>query len=279
MKNDLKLIHDNTPIPTDLNKTVEEAIKIGLAKKRGHKGVYKVITSVVACFLVFVTLINTSYAFAQTMTNVPILNKICKVFTFREYEEHDDKKIVNVKIPNISNTNNSELEKRVNYEISKIINEEVEESKIRALEYYDAFIATGGKKEDFSPIEITVDYDIKRLDENIVSFVINKYETLASAYQQFYYYNIDLESGRDLMLKDFFGTNYKNIVARQVKEKLENADESVKQLLFDDVNIEDLINDNTNFYINENKNIVIVFDKYTIAAGAAGRLEFELENN
>lgn len=49
-----------------------------------------------------------------------------------------------------------------------------------------------------------------------------------------------------------------------------------KKQLFDYVNIEDLINENTNFYINESKEMVVVFQKYKVAVGAAGKIEFSM---
>ena len=37
------------------------------------------------------------------------------------------------------------------------------------------------------------------------------------------------------------------------------------------------ITEETPFYINENENLVIVFEKYQIAPGSAGDIEFEIE--
>jgi len=147
------------------------------------------------------------------------------------------------------------------------------------MEYYDAFIATGGKKEDFAPTEIIVDYEIKNLNEKYVSFIINKFECQASAFNVFYYYNIDLESGRELTLRDIIGSDYKNIIYRQIEKQIEAMDEDRKFYLFEEVNRIDLINENRPFYINDKGNVVVVFEKYEIGAGAAGKYEFELDIN
>lgn len=276
LKEILKEIHEKTPIPVDLDNKINQAIYRGSHSKR--KFPYKKsLISIAACFAMFVLLLNTNSAFAETMFDIPILNTICRVFTFREYEFEDNKKIMSVKIPNISNTGNTDLENRINYQIRKTIQDAVDEFEIRAQEFYDAFVSTGGKKEDFIPIEIDINYEIKSSSDEHVSFIIKKFETSASAYQDTYYYNIDLISGREITIKDLLGPNYKEIVAKQIEEQIEKLDEDRKFYLFDDVNISDLITPNSNFYINADNNIVIVFNKYEIAAGAAGMFEFVIK--
>lgn len=276
MKKLLKDIHEKTPIPEDLDSKISQAIYRGMHSKKTFP-YKKSLASIAACFAVFVLLLNTSSAFAESMFEIPILSNICRVFTFREYEFEDNKKIMSVKIPNISNTGNTDLEKRINYQIIKTINDAVDDFKIRAQEFYDAFVSTGGKPEEFMPIEINIDYEIKSSSDEHVSFIIKKFETSASAYQDTYYYNIDLISGREITIKDLLGPNYKEIVAKQIEDQIEKLDEERKFYLFEDVNISDLITPNSNFYINTDNNIVVVFNKYEIAAGAAGMFEFVIK--
>ncbi|MFY9379785.1 MAG: RsiV family protein, partial [Acutalibacteraceae bacterium] len=151
---------------------------------------------------------------------------------------------------------------------------EVKNSKIRAEEYFEAFVTIGGREEDFIPIEVEFDYEIKSSNDKYVSFLITKFETLASAYQEQYFYNIDLENGRILTLKDCFGPDYKNIVTHEVNKGISNLDKDMNFYLFKDVDIKDLITTDSAFYINEDNEIIVVFNKYEIAAGAAGMFEF-----
>lgn len=276
MKKLLKEIHEKTPIPEDLDSKINQAIYRGTHSKKIIP-YNKSLTSIVACFAIFVLLLNTNSAFAETMLDIPILSNICRVFTFREYEFEDNKKIMSVKIPNISNTGNTDLENRINYQIRKTIQNAVDEFEIRAQEFYDAYVSTGGKPEEFMPIEININYDIKSSSESHVSFIITKFETSASAYQDTYYYNIDLISGREITIKDLLGPNYKEIVSKQIEKQIEQLDDERKFYLFDDVNINDLITPNSNYYINNDNNIVVVFNKYEIAAGAAGMFEFVIK--
>ena len=47
-------------------------------------------------------------------------------------------------------------------------------------------------------------------------------------------------------------------------------------LPFDDVDLEALLEEKEDFYLQEDGTVVVVFDKYEIAAGAAGVLEFPI---
>jgi len=275
MKNELKKKYDSIEIPKNLSNVVDEAIFKELEKPKKHWNIPKSIASIAAVFcIVFITMLNTNKVFATTMQDVPVFGKLCRIFTFQEYNIEDKTKKIKVRLPHIENVGNTDLEKRINLEISKIINEEVKQAEIRAEEYYDAFISTGGKEEDFMPIEIDIDYEIKYSNKKYVSFLVSKFETLASAYQEQYFYNIDLESGKVFTLKDWFGSDYKQIVTERIKDQISTWDDDNKFYLFEDIEIEDLITTDRSFYINKDNQIVVVFNKYEIAAGAAGILEF-----
>ena len=222
-------------------------------------------------------LLNLSPTVARAMSQIPLLGELCRVVTFREYHFTDEIKYVDVRIPQIENWGKSQLEQRVNLEIQKKIHDCIQESEAIAQDYYEAFVATGGKPEDFHPIGITVDYEVKTINQKYASFVIWKCESFVRAYEQWYYYNIDLQSGRILSLKDWFGNDYRQIVAKHVEEELANWDEDQRWALWADIDVEDLISENTDFYINPEGQVVVVFPRYSLACGAAGRLEFVIE--
>ena len=274
-----KTKYDEIEIPQELSSVVYDAIETGLKSKTKK---YNVINrfGVIAAGLIaiFIIPLNLNQAYAETLYQIPIIGEISKMFTFREYHFEDDIQYVDVKIPQFSNEGKTDLEKRVNEEIVKTINEEVENSKQRAKEYYDAFIETGGKPEEFMKREIEVNYEIKCASDKYVSFVINKWETWANAYCQQYFYNLDMETGRELTLKDLLGNDYKEIVMKSINNTIANWSEEQKFYLFEEVNIADLINENTKFYLNDQQQVVIVFGKYEIAAGAAGIIEFPITN-
>ena len=271
--------YDEIEIPQELSSVVYDAIETGLKSKPKKYNIINRVGLIAAGLIaIFIIPLNLNQAYAETLSQIPIIGDLSKLFTFREYQFEDEIQYVDVKIPQFSNEGKTDLEKRVNEEIVKTINEEVENSKQRTKEYYDAFIETGGKPEEFMKREIEVNYEIKCVSDKYVSFIINKWETWANAYCQQYFYNLDIETGRELTLKDLLGNNYKEIVMKNINYTIANWSEEQKFYLFDEVNIADLINENTKFYLNDQKQVVIVFGKYEIAAGAAGILEFPITN-
>lgn|GEM_PF-2014822 len=224
-----------------------------------------------------IIVLNVSPAFALAASDIPVLGSLCRIFTFRQEQITDEKKVISITMPKLTSTGNSALEKRVNLEISRIIDTEVKDATDRANEYYDAFLSTGGKPEEYIPVEVTFNYEIKSITSQRVSFMIYKSETLANAYQTEHFYNLDLETGRDLTLRDLLGGSYRSIAAAQIERQLVERSPQLGFYLFDDVDIPALIDENRSFYLNENGKVVIVFDKYEIAAGAAGELEFVID--
>lgn len=273
--------YDRTEIPQELDAVVSGSIREGRSRRRKQEKVRShlkrggcALAALTACL---VLLLNLSPTVAKAMSQIPLLGELCRVVTFREYHFTDEIKYVDVRIPQIENWGKSQLEQRVNLEIQKKIHDCIQESEAIAQDYYEAFVATGGKPEDFHPIGITVDYEVKTINQKYASFVIWKCESFVRAYEQWYYYNIDLQSGRILSLKDWFGNDYRQIVAKHVEEDLANWDEDQRWTLWADIDVEDLISENTDFYINPEGQVVVVFPRYSLACGAAGRLEFVIE--
>lgn len=267
-------------IPAELDAVVRAAISEGRGLRRRKKiiCILKRAGAAAAVFLVCViSLLNLSPAFAKAAYRVPMLGELCRMVTFSEYHFEDEIKYIDAKIPQIENTGKSDLEKRVNLEIRKAINECIAENEEAAKEYYKAFVKTGGKPEDFIPIGITVDYTIKCIDERYVSFVVSQYETAFSAYNHELYYNIDLKDGKMLTLKDWYGNDYRQIVAGSIENTIEGWSAEQKEMLWEGLSVIDLISENTDFYINQENQIVVVFSRYEAAYGAAGALEFIIQ--
>lgn len=85
------------------------------------------------------------------------------------------------------------------------------------------------------------------------------------------------ETGKELTLRDFYGDNYQDVVYEQIAAQLPLLDDFTKSMLFPEVDIKSLIDENRKFYISEDgTELVIVFEKYEIAAGAAGQIEISI---
>ena len=279
-----KKIYDSIEIPKELDYVVNRAIHQEEVKKKSNITVYmKWITATAATtFSLFVILLNTNATFAKSMEEIHVISSIAKVFTVREYKEETNTELIEVRVPAIQNTGNSDLENRVNSEISKKVNELLDEAKNRAKEYQEAIVETGGNLDDYGPMLIEINYEITYQDNNLISFIITKSENMFSAYTEQYFYNINIQNVKELNLKEVLGDNYKEIVDREVKKQIKERKKADKNNIYfseEEGGFSGIENEYQDFYIDENKKVTIVFQKYEIAPGYMGIQSFEIPNN
>ena len=275
--------YESLRIPDELPDAVQDAVRQARREARrersgNHFLRYAVCAAACLC-VIFVVALNAVPVLAQEMYGVPVLGHMARIFTLNRFEESSEESYVVVNVPALENTGNTELERRVNYEIALKINEQVAEAKQRAKEYYQAYLETGGKKSEFLPIEIHVDYSVKCSNGEIVSFVVQKYEAGASFYSESFYYNYDLETGKALTLANLLGDGYIEKVNEAVRAGIA-ADEAAnpEEQYFHDEMIPgfESIEEDQDFYINEAGHGVVVFPQYAIAPGYMGEREFEV---
>ena len=275
-----KEVYEAIKVPNELNYVVNKAI---LDKKKKEKSVLiyvKYAVTTVACtFLTFIFMLNVNSSFATNISEIPIIGDMAKVFTIKEVNEEDKTKLINAKVPALENTGNTELEKRINYEIMLKMNEILEEAEKRAAEYKEAVIETGGNEYDYQPINIQIDYKVGYSNDKVVSFMISKSETLANAYTEIYFYNVDIETRKKLNLRDVLGNEYKQIVDTTIYKEIEERSKNPDNIYFtaDEGGFEGIENEYQDFYINSDGKVVIVFEKYKIAPGYMGTQEFVID--
>lgn len=270
--------YQNLEIPPQLAEVVEQAIVKGRKRRAGKtRRIVGRVTSLAAVFCIcFVGLLNLSPAFASSLYEIPVVGEVCRIFTFRTYEKQTPVQDVEVEVPQIEHPEEADYVERLNQQINLRVDEAVQEAEQRSQAYYDAFVATGGDPADFLPVQIDVSYEIKCSNERWASFVITKAESSANAYNEQIFYNLDWQTSKEFTLEDWFGADYQQIITDSITETIASWSEEQQSLLFPDTVIADHINENTQFYLNEDGQIVIVFPRYEIAVGAAGTLEFPI---
>lgn len=264
-------------LPAELDFAVASAIRAGDRKRRSRDGLRRTAAVLASCCACFVLLLNVSPTFAQAVEAVPVLGALARVVTVREYRIEDKEHLIDVRLPALKNTGNTDLEQRVNTEISTRIQQVLDEAEARARADKEAFVATGGQAEDFIPIIIDVDYEIKCQNDQYLSFILTETETRASAYTEVYTYNIDLEAGRELTLRDILGPDYVELANAAVREGIAAREAADPDATFfhDEAGFTSIDEDQA-FYINEAGNPVVLFEKYELAPGYMGQLEFEV---
>lgn len=274
-------LFDKIKIPDNLDNVIDNAInrerdnKVKVMKNPKNK-FFKTVSMVAASLVLLLGLtVNSSYGFAQGIYRIPIIGELAKMITFREYTIENETSINEVTIPNVEIVNNKVVENLINDTINKKINEILEEQAILDAEYKKAYLETGGKEENFNKIEMTVDYKLYYTSDNIISFEIYKYQTLAPAYNENNFYNINLKTGNNLTLKNVLGENYANLIKESVEKQTINRMKENPNSIYDLDYLRQMeINENRSFYVKENGDIVVVFAKYEIASGSMGMQEF-----
>lgn len=281
-----KKVYEEIEIPERLNEMVASTIQEHGRKTKGRSrkmpSVYKAVLGAAAGFVVVIFVgVNTNTAFAKELSGIPVVGKIVKLITISSYQKKDEDKYISVEIPAIESIKQDTkgLSKAVNQEIYDMCTGYAKEAEQRAEEYKTAFLETGGTLEEWKEhdIQIKVWYEIKNQSEKYLSFAVNGTENWTSAYAQSKYYNLDLENLQYLTLKDLLGENYISIANSSIKKQIKEREEERGEMFFtaEEGGFE-TISEETKFYINDAENPVIVFDKYEIAPGNMGAVEFEL---
>lgn len=271
--------YEAAPVPEELNFAVAAAVRAGGRERKRRRVVRRSLATLASCCACFVLLVNVSPVFARAVYEMPVLGSLARVVTVTQYAIEDKDHLIDVRLPALENTGNTDLEQRINLEIQTRINGVLAEAEDRARQTREAYMATGGTEEDFIPIIISVDYEIKCQNERCLSFILTKTETIASAYTEIYCYNIDLETGKELTLQDVLGPGYREIANAAVRTEIDRRIREEGAGYFDGTDgVEGFqsVTDGQLFYINGAGNPVVLFEKYEIAPGYMGTQEFEI---
>lgn len=280
--------YEEIMIPEELSERVQEAIKHSeknrtIVKLQKRNMILKRSAGVAAAILVtFTALLNTSTTFAQNISTMPVIGAVAKVLTFRSYEQENEDLKLSVKIPSVEmiSQDTKGLTESINQEIYRLCQQYADEAVQRAADYKKAFIDTGGTEEEWKAhnLEIHVWYEINAQTEDYLSFTIMGTESWNSADHERKYYNLDLNSQKLVSLRDLLGEDYIAIANESIKNQIEtNSQEMGIPFWSPEEGGFTGISDEVCFYINNAGNPVIVFEKYEIAPGSAGAIEFEIE--
>lgn len=261
-------------IPYSVKRRIEETLSELPEQGKSHKKIRALprIAAVAACFI-FVMLFllpNVSVAYAEAAQQMPIIGKIVKVITVRNYFYSDDYHEMNIDVPEVSGETG---------EAADYINRDVNELTDALVKQFFSDLESIG---DDGHGSVYVDYETVTNTEKWFTLKIRVHEAAGSSNTYYKYYHINKLSGKiiklgDLALnEDLYGVLKKEI-KRQMKEQMK-LDSNKVYWLDDSIIGEDFVSVDSehNFYLTENGDIVIVFDKYEVAPGYMGTPEFKV---
>ena len=284
---DRKQDYDNIKIPEELHRRVEQEIEKSRAREkviqlnRRKRWIRNTAAAAAAVCVVFTTALNTSTAFAEEAAQLPVIGTLARVLTFRNYEAEKNGIGVAVEVPTIDmiQTETGIQVDEVNQQIYDLCRQYAGEAVKRAEEYRKAFLDTGGTEEEWEAhkIQINVGYEIKSQTDQYLSFIVRGRESWTTAYSESRYYNIDVNTGKRVTLADFFGKDYVEAVNTDIREQIAQRKEAGEVFWTEEEGGFSGITEDAKFYVNEAGNPVIAFEKYEIAPGSSGEIEFEIQ--
>lgn len=274
----LKKEYLDTTIPQELDFMVKKAFRVSGKYNTRRKYMFKRLSiaaaSIVLCVTILTVGVNSSPVFASTLSKMPVVGSIVKVLAFKEYAVNEDKHKAEIKVPSIQGLKNKALEKSLN---EKYL---AENKKL-----YEEFIADMEdlKKKGDGHLGVDSGYAIKTDNENILSigrYVVN---TVGSSSTTFKYDTIDKKNEVLITLPSLFKDNrYVEIISENIKKQMREQMKSDSNKVYwvadggkkKAMEIFDKISENQSFYINAKYQLVISFNKYEVAPGYMGVVEF-----
>lgn len=288
----MKERYDQIKIPEELNMRIQQEIeksrkqqeeKRRAGRSRRFKRIIRSVEAAAAIGILFTAALNMNPVFAKEAGELPVIGGLARILTFRSYETEKDDIAVSVEIPTIemiAEDTGVEVDK-INQEILVRCNQYADEALLRAEEYRTAYLETGGTPEEWAEhdIKITVDYEIKQQNNEYLSFVVRGTENWANAYSESRYYNLDLRTGKMVTLEDMLGGNYVELVNESIRKQIVERENAGEVFFTAEEGGFAGISEDVKFYINEDNRPVIVFEKYEIAPGSSGEIEFEIQTS
>ena len=270
--------YQSIPIPQELSERVKLEVERAEKKRRFSLMKRRIVSAAAAVAVLFVAGLNTSEVFAGEMNDIPVIGTLARIFTIRSYETETEELKISVDIPSVAMIAEDlqGLEKEINEDIYAFCEQYAKEAEGRAKEYRQAFLDTGGTQEEWAEHEISIKvwYEVKAQTARYLSLTVKGAESWTSAYSEERYYNLDMETGKWVTLRDILGDDYAQIVRCSILDQIE------QKRIEDEVEYwPDKwkgIDDETKFYINQEHNPVVVLEKYEIAPGSEGQLTFEI---
>lgn len=280
---DARKKYEEITVPDELSKRILTEIRKSDEQRKKKKVLFwcsRYGAAAALLVVMFTVGLNTSVTFAEAAKDIPVIGAVARVLTFRSYETETEDLRLAVDIPSIDMISEEfgNLETSVNEEIHRLCEKFADKGVEHAEEYRQAFLDTGGTKEEWEAhnLEVKVWYEVKSQTDRYLSLEIMGSENWNSAGFASRYYNFDLETGKLVGLKDILGENYAETAQTQIVEQMWEREQE-GAVFFEDPLLS--ITEDTKFYINQNNSPVIVFDKYEIAPGSEGIQEFELRES
>lgn len=225
-----------------------------------------------AASIVFVFLFllpNVSVAYASAAEKMPVIGKVIRVLTIRNYSYSEDGYQLDIRVPEVQE--NANAAENINQDTSALTDALVKR-------FYAELAETDGSGYG----SLSLDYETITDTDRWFTLKLAVTEVAASSDSYYKYYHMDKTKDKVIALGDLFNDTsalhvIKLEIERQIKEQIKN-DPSKSYFISDgEIGVDFTELDAMhNYYWAENGDLVIPFDKYEIAPGSMGTPEFRI---
>lgn len=264
---------------TQINASEELKRKVAKTMKQTKKHRLLKNTAIAAASVLIISIgaVNLSPGLAYAVSDVPLLGSIVRVVTLDRYEYKDHGYEANIVTPQIEGLLDKELEEQ--------LNNEFKENAAFIIAAYEKDVKE--LKAEFPDEEVHMaiesNYIVKTDNDDILAIDAYIFTASGSSNTIHHFYTIDKRTGELLTLSSLFkdDADYVDVISQYITGEMQriNANEDGLFWIDGEENVFDgfkAIKPEQNFYINDDGNLVICFDKYEVAAGAQGSPEFAI---
>lgn len=269
--NEFKKEYNIINAPTKLKSDIKEIIR----KKKKQAVIKKYAIIAASLVFIFISTLNLSPSMAYAGLKIPILREIIQVVTFGRYEVKDKGYEIKVIIP--------ELQGLIDERLQDELNASFKENADIIIKDFENDMAELKKEfgEEIVHMGVEYNYYIKTDNEDILALDVYFFNYAGSSSTIHAFYTIDKKKGEILTLESLFKKeeDYISVLSQYILQEMERLNKDEEGFFWIDDNSPfgfkfERIKPNQNFYINNNGDLVICFDKYEVAAGAQGSPEF-----
>ena len=230
--------------------------------RRFPRSVTRALAGIAAALAVCIAVPNVSPAAAAALADIPVLGALVEIVTFREYRYDDGAHAAQLRVPELSGGDAAES-----------VSGEVRAYADQLLEQFRSDCAAAGQ----DPLSLDVTAAVVTDTDSWFTLRIDATRTQTSGHETTRFYHIDKAAGAAVTLKDLFreDADYVSALSAEVLRQMnallaKDPEAGYFPELFTAIDPEQ------SFCWDEDGDLVLVFDEYTVAAGSLGMVEFTI---
>ena len=274
----LKKAYWETEVPPEMEEKMNQAIESAKKSKANRPmRIFRTVGTTAAAFVAAVAVLaNASAVTARAMETIPVIGDLAGLLTFRTFEETKNGVEAHFDIPQIEGLDSAaqqNLNAAVNGYAAELIAQYEEEAKLagEALKEDPDYL----KENQTARTSMESTFEVLTDNERIFSIGMETTSVSAGSNVTKKHFTVDKQSGAVLSLDRLFkeGSDYASVLKKEVLRQMGEQMQADSEKVYFPEEFEGIKADQ-DFYINREGALVLSFDKYDVAPGYMGAVEF-----